>query len=163
MRQIVLDGRIGKDGAKKLKTASGKEYIRFSIANDAYIDGTNQTDWFDVTCFDPYIVDKKFEYLKQGRYAIIQGGLKSEIAIRNGKAFLNQYITANTIELPSFGKKDENNEAQVSTYTASTKSETVVTTNVPAQPKVEVAPAQQPAQAQTAPAGWDSGSDDLPF
>ena len=160
MRQIVLDGRIGKDGAKKLKTASGKEYIRFSIANDAYIDGTNQTDWFDVTCFDPFIVGKKFEFLKQGRYVIIQGGLKSEIAIRNGKAFLNQYITANTIELPSFGKKDENNEPQVSTYTGGTRSETVVTTNLPAKPAVEETPVQQAVAAQ---AGWDSTGDDLPF
>ena len=168
MRQITLDGRIGKDGAKVLKTSTGKEYVRFSLANDAYVDGTTKTDWFDVTCFDPYVVSKKSEYLKQGRYAIVQGTFKSEIAVRNGKAYLNHYITATNIELPSFGtKKDEVDEPQVSTFTGGTKSAEIAKVQeqeVKQAPVQQAAPAPQPqvSVAQAAPAGWNN-DDDLPF
>lgn len=154
MKQITLDGRIGKDGAKVLKTSAGKEYVRFSLANDSFVDGANRTEWFDITCFDPFIVSKKSEYLKQGRYAIVQGTFKSEIAIKNGKAYLNHYVTANNIELPSFGgKKDDNGDIQVSTYTGGTKSDRTV---------AEKAQETKPAVSQMAPSGW-SNDDDLPF
>lgn len=162
MKQITLDGRIGKGGAKVMKSATGKDYVRFSLANDSFVDGTTKTEWFDITCFDPYVVSKKSEYLKQGRYAIVQGTLKSEVTNKNGQIYLNHYVTAINIELPSFGKKDDN-EQQVSTYTGGTKPSVVVEEK----PKVEIpvqktAQAPQPSPIQGAPIGWDSG-DDLPF
>ena len=168
MKQITLDGRIGKDGAKVLKTSTGKEYVRFSLANDSFVDGTNKTEWFDVTSFDPYIVSKKSEFLKQGRYAIVQGTWKSEVASRNGKIYLNHYVTAVNIELPSFGgKKDDENAAQVSTFTGGTKTAGFVQGSVSEaqQPQVQkqtATPQPQPVVSQAAPAGWSS-DDDLPF
>lgn len=159
MRQITLDGRIGKGGAKVLKSNNGREYVRFSIANEAFVDGAAKTDWFDVTSFDPYIVSKKSEYLTQGRYAIVQGNLKTELVIKDGKAWLNNYITAINIELPSFGKKEENSEPQVSTYTGSTKPNQTVTAPVQ---ETAPAPQTQPVVSQPAPVGW-SNDDDLPF
>ena len=80
-----MDGRIGKDGAKVLQSANGKSYIRFSLANDSFVNGANKTEWFDVSCFDPYIVEKRAKYMTQGRYAIIQGVLNSEVISKNGK------------------------------------------------------------------------------
>ena len=169
MRQITLDGRIGKGGAKVMKSANGKDYVRFDFANDSYVDGVLKTDWFSVTCFDPFIVNKKSEYLKQGRYAIVQGTLKSEVAIKEGKAWLNHYITAINIELPSVGgKRDENNDdIQVSTFTGGTRSAEAA--KAPVQetkqaPVQQAAPAPQPQQvvSQSAPAGWNN-DDDLPF
>ena len=169
MRQITLDGRIGKGGAKVMKSATGKEYVRFDIANDAFVDGTNKTEWFSVTCFDPYIVSKKSEYLKQGRYAIVQGTLKSEVTNKQGQIYLNHYITAINVELPSFGKKEDNDEPVVSTYTGGTRSDhTVAAPAQPAAPVQQAAPAPapqpQPQQivSQAAPVGW-SNDDDLPF
>ena len=168
MRQITLDGRIGKGGAKVMKSATGKEYVRFDIANDAFVDGTNKTEWFSVTCFDPYIVSKKSEYLKKGRYVIIQGSWKSEVTNNKGTIYLNHYITANNIELPSIGTKRENsNEVQVSTFTGGTKSAEVTTTpvqEVRQTPVQQTAPVPQPQTvvSQAAPAGWNN-DDDLPF
>ena len=163
MKQITLDGRIGKGGAKVMKSATGRDYVRFSLANDSFVDGTNKTEWFDITCFDPYVVSKKSEYLKQGRYAIVQGTLKSEVTNKNGQIYLNHYVTAINIELPSFGKK-EDNETQVSTYTGGTKPNVTVEQK----PQVEIpvqrtAPVQQPSPAQGAPVGWADNGDDLPF
>ena len=165
MKQITLDGRIGKGGAKVMKSNTGKDYVRFDLANDSFVDGTNKTEWFNITCFDPYIVNKKSEYLKQGRYAIVQGTLKSEVTSKNGQIYLNHYITAINIELPSFGKKDDNDEPTVSTYTGGTRSDqTVAAQAQPAAPVQQAAPAPepQPVVSQAAPAGWNN-DDNLPF
>jgi single stranded DNA-binding protein len=167
MKQITLDGRLGGDAEVK-KTNTGKDYVRFEIANDSFVDGANKTEWFNVTCFDPFIVSKKSEFLKKGRYVIISGTWKSEVTNNKGTIYLNHYITANNIELPSFGSKKENsNEVQISTFTGGTKS--AETAKAPVQ-EVQQVPVQQPTPApqpqavaaQAAPAGWNN-DDDLPF
>ena len=169
MRQITLDGRIGTGGAKVLQTAKGKSYIRFSIANDTFVNGANKTEWFDVTCFDPFLVENKAKYMTQGRYVIVQGVPDSQVVNKEGKIYLNNYITANSIDLPSFGtKKEDSPVAQVSTFTGGTKSEEVAKPQTPQVQEAHenTAPATQPEQQQVsvsaAPAGWDTG-DDLPF
>lgn len=166
MKQITLDGRLGQD-AKLMKTNGGKEYVRFSLANDSFVDGTNKTEWFDITCFDPYVVTKKFDYLKKGRYAIISGAFKSEVQVREGKVYLNNYVTANNVELPSFGGKKDDNEVKVSTYTGGTRSDRAVqeaAAPVQSVPEAtQTAPQPQPVVSQQAPVGWSSDGDDLPF
>lgn len=168
MRQITLDGRIGKDGAKVYKTAKGKDYIRFSLANDSFVNGANKTEWFDITCFDPYIVENRLKYLTQGRYAIVQGVYNGEVTQKNGHTYLNHYVNATTIELPSFGgKRDDNVEAQVSTFTGGTKSAEVKPQPAPVQETYQAqapqqAPQPQVSVSQSAPVGWSDG-DDLPF
>lgn len=168
MRQITLDGRIGTGGAKTLKTAKGKSYIRFSLANDSFINGAPKTEWFDITCFDPFLVENKAKFMTQGRYVIVQGIPDSVVTNKDGKIYLNHYITANNIELPSFGgKREESNEAQVSTFTGGTKSAEVKSNPSPVH-EVHQAPAPQPVPqpqvsfSQPAPVGWSDG-DDLPF
>ena len=168
MKQITLDGRIGKDGAKVLKTNTGKDYVRFSLANDSFVDGTNKTEWFDITCFDPFIVSKKSEFLKQGRYAIVQGTLKSEVTSKNGHIYLNHYVTANNIELPSLGgKREETNDVGVSTFTGGTKS-SVVAKQVESAPSITTdsiaksTPEPKVMPSQSATSGWGN-DDDLPF
>ena len=171
MRQITLDGRIGTGGAKVLQTGKGKSYIRFSIANDTFVNGANKTEWFDVTCFDPFLVENKAKSMTQGRYVIVQGVPYSQVVNKEGKIYLNNYITANSIDLPSFGaKKEDSPVAQVSTFTGGTKSAEVTRPQVQAAPVQEVhqhtapvaQPAPQPVVSQAAPAGWSS-DEDLPF
>ena len=171
MRQITLDGRIGLGGATVKTTAKGKSYIRSSLANDTFINGTNKTDWFDVTCFDPYIVENKAKFLTKGRYVIVQGVLDSEVKNREGKIYLNQYVNAQNIELPSFGKRDDNDsEPKVSTYTGGTKSDQIsqkpveeVKAPVQEAPVVEEAAPVQAVVSHASPAGWANNDDDLPF
>ena len=108
--------------------------------------------------------------MTQGRYVIVQGIPDSNVTNKDGKIYLNHYVTAYNIELPSFGtKKDDVNEAQVSTFTGGTKSAEVKPQPAPVQETYQ-APAQQPVPepqpqasvSQAAPAGWADG-DDLPF
>jgi single stranded DNA-binding protein len=165
MKQITIDGRVGKD-AQVMKTQGGKSYLRFSLANDSFVNGANKTEWFDVTSFDNFMVENRTKFLTKGRYVIVNGTLNSEVTSKNGKIYLNQYVTANNIEFPSFGsKKDDSNEVQVSTYTGGTKSDQTVHEEAQPAPVVETpkaTPAPQPAPAQVAASGW-SNDDDLPF
>lgn len=155
MKQITIDGRVGKDGAKVMKTQGGKNYLRFSVANDSFVNGANKTEWFDITCFDPFVVENRVKFLTKGRYVIVTGVLNSEVTAKDGKVYLNQYVRASDIDFPSIGgKKEESNEVQVSTFTGGTKSETIV--------HEEAKPAPQPATVAAAPSGL-SADDDLPF
>lgn len=167
MKTIIIDGRIGKDGAKVMKTQGGKSYLRFSLANDSFVNGANKTEWFDVTCFDQFIVENRVKFLQKGRYVIVNGTLNSEVAVRDGKVYLNQYVNAIGIDFPSFGtKKDDGNEVSVSTYTGGTKSAEVVAeakVETPAPKPVETKqPEPQVSVAAASTAGWADG-DDLPF
>ena len=172
MKQITIDGRVGKDGAKILKTQGGKDYLRFSLANDSFVNGANKTEWFDVTCFDPFMVEKRASFLMKGRYVIVTGTLNTEVSAKDGKIYLNQYVRANDIDFPSFGSKKEETGEQISTFTGGTKSAEIVKPQPQAAPVQEVhqhtapatqpAPQPQPAVSQAAPAGW-TGDEDLPF
>lgn len=164
MKTIIIDGRIGKDGAKVLKTKNGKAYIRFSLANDSFVNGANKTEWFDITSFDDFVVEKQSKMLTQGRYVIVNGVLNSEVATNNGKVYLNQYVRCNSIEIPSLGsKKDDSNETQVSTYTGGTKSEETARPEARQESKPAEPPQPQPSVvASSMGSGW-SNDDDLPF
>lgn len=125
MKTITFDGRIGANGAEVRQTKGGRPYVRFSVANNSFSNGQEKTEWLDVTCYDSFIIENRAKYLTKGTYVIISGGLNSEINVdRNGKVWLNQYVTATTIDMPSFKKKDDDNASNeqpvVSTYTAAT-------------------------------------------
>ena len=167
MRSITIDGRIGKDGAKIFTTTTGKTGLRFSLANNIYTNGATKTEWFDVTTYDEYMVEKQAKLLPQGKYVIVQGTINTEVTVKNGKVYVNHYIKAANIDIPMLGNKKEEEEAKVSTYTGGTKSDqtvttTPVTTPTP-EPEVSTTPAPQPVAVAANNANWDNNDDDLPF
>lgn len=165
MKQIIIDGRIGKEDAKLMTAKNGKPYIRFSLANNSFVNGANKTEWFDVTSFDQYTVENRLKLLTKGRYVIVNGILNSEVSANGGKIYLNQYVRANDIEVPSFGtKKEDSTDGQISTYTGGTKSD-LTTGHVESKPEVkpEEKPAPQVSVASSSQAAGWSNDDDLPF
>ena len=127
MKQIQFDGRIGANGAEVRTTKGGKQYVRFSVANNSFANGAEKTEWYDVTSYDPYVIENRVKYLTKGTYVIISGVPNIEVNVKEGKIWLNQYVTATTIDTPSFKKKDEDGaqatvtENTVSTFTGSTQ------------------------------------------
>lgn len=131
MKNLTFDGRLGADAEVKT-TKSGKKYVKFSVANNTYSSGDTKTEWFDVSSFDPFIIEKRLNQLKKGRYVIVTGQLEVEANVdENRKLWLNQYVTANSIETPSFGgakREDAATEevpSDLSTYTGGTLSSAV--------------------------------------
>lgn len=165
MKKIALDGRIGKD-AERRRTEKGKEYIHFSVANNSYSGGKETTEWFEVSCYDPYVVENRVKYLTKGKYVIINGDINTSVTVKNGKIYLNQYITANSIDTPSFGsRKEEEDDTTVSTYTATT--ETQKETSIPRDPMPSYsgkAPSTTITNvSNTSLSDSSSPEDDLPF
>lgn len=147
MKTITFDGRIGASGAEVRTTKGGKPYVRFSVANNSFANGAEKTEWFDITSYDEYIINNRVKYLTKGTYVIITGTPNVEVNVRDGKVWLNQYVTATTIDTPSFKKKEDDGSVgssapdatpNVSTFTGGTAT-TVLT------PKPEVEPAYAPA------------------
>lgn len=180
MRNITLDGRLGKD-AEVLTAKNGRQYVRFNIANNLYTSGNERTDWFDVTCYDPFVVEKKSQYLKKGSYVIITGQIISEVRVVNGNIYMNHYVTAATIDTPRFGKRDDDsehsqsrsrtNEPSVSVYTGGTRSDRSMQESRVEEPRMTAMPTPAPATAPSyTPSEYSTdvdysngGDDDLPF
>lgn len=175
MKTITFDGRIGANGAEVRMTKGGKPYVRFSVANNSFANGVEKTEWYDITSYDQYVIENRVKYLTKGTYVIVSGTPNVEVNVdKNGKVWLNQYVTATTIDTPSFKKKEDDGAAQagdsLSTYTASTVSSTSI-------PKPEPAPAFATVEASVgAPStyppvveveatsnGMGEADDDLPF
>lgn len=175
MKTITFDGRIGASGAEVRMTKGGKPYVKFSVANNSFANGAEKTEWYDITSYDPYIIENRVKFLTKGTYVIISGTPNVEVNVdRNGKVWLNQYVTASTIDTPTFKKRDEdgaqstvNENASVSTYTGGTQSQ-YSSTSIP---KPEPAPAVATVGSVPAPSVSESAADamsveiddDLPF
>jgi single stranded DNA-binding protein len=164
MRIITFDGRLGKD-AQILTTKNGKQYMRFSVANNLYTSKEERTDWFDVTCYDEFALEKKAKFLTKGTYVIITGSIVTEVKQgQDGRSWINHYVTATAIDLPRFGKPQDNTDNEsapaVSVYTAGTPSQRVETRV----PEPEVPTMRMPEPQYYAPENsTDDYSGDLPF
>lgn len=173
---MMIDGRIGASGAEVRQTRSGKRYLKFSIANNS-MPNQEKADWYDVICYDAGIIDNLAEYLTKGTYVMVIGNFKADVNVdRNGKVWLNQTITAYSIQF--IGTKDRENsnsnsntvsEGVMSTYTGGTMS----STSIPKPPTATVeapvaAPAPEPVPVSVSVSGgYDDDDaaidDDLPF
>ena len=119
MKIITVDGRLGRDAEVKT-TNGGTKYVRFTLANTSFERGEEKTEWFDITSYDDFAIEKQAPILKKGSYILVTGTFKTDVNFENGKLYLNQRVTALSIDVPNLGKKkDKENEDEtvVSTYT----------------------------------------------
>lgn len=159
MRQIIIDGRLAKD-AVIATSQNGRQHIKFSIANTIFKGNEEKTEWFDITSFDDFVINKKSKALTKGSYVIVTGNWETEanVSAKDGKLYINQRVVATDVNIPNIGKKND---------VASTPS-------VPT-PEVRVPQVQQPsinipnveARFNSAPAPEieieHDADDDLPF
>lgn len=160
MKIIIFDGRIGAKDAEVMTTRGGKPFIRFNVANNTFVNGQEKTEWFDVTSYDPFVIESKTKYLTKGTPVQIVGSLNTEVNVKEGKVWVNQHVTADRIELNFSGKRDDEKapqetEEMVSTFTGGTRSEEFMA-NVSQTPKQTEATAKVEAQ-------FADVDDDLPF
>lgn len=159
MRQVIIDGRLGKDAV--VSSSNGKQYIKFSIANTLFKDGQEKTEWFDVTSFDDFVITKKVKALTKGSYVIVTGNWETEtnVSQKTNQLYVNHRVIASDINIPNLGKKaDEGSPVKVPTVAA--PEVTVPTINIPS---VEERLNSQSAAQEAAFMGTTGGDDDLPF
>ena len=113
MKIISFDGRVGANGTEVKMTKNGRQYARFSVANNSFINGEEKTEWFDVITYDQNFIEKRAQYLTKGSYVIINGHLKTEVNVdQSNKVWINHHVTASTIDTPRFGTKNEQQTVQ---------------------------------------------------
>lgn len=161
MKTISFDGRIGASGAEVRTTQGGKPYVRFSVANNTFVNSQEKTEWFDVTSYDPFVIEKRINVLTKGTYVIIQGQLNTEVNVKDGKVWVNQYVTASTIDVPYF-KKSENEQGVQEIKQAITPTDDGISTYTP---ETKPAPAKETkAKAtKTVAESQEEDDNDLPF
>ena len=167
MKNFSFDGRLGKD-AEVLATKGGKPYVRFSVANNSFNGGTEKTEWIDVTSYDQYVVENRVKYLTKGTYVIINGDVRFDVAIKEGKVWKNIYVTANSIDTPNFGKRDDSQDEQTAEQgqAVANGAEASQDNEQPVSTYTEQPAAQQPAPAFVASTQANvqgESDDDLPF
>lgn len=170
MKTIILDGRVGANGTEVKTTKSGKPFAKFSVANNTYVNGEEKTEWFDVISYDPTFIEKRAQYLGKGSYVIVTGNIRTEVNIdQANKVWINNYITATTIETPRLGVKSDATQTlttvatsttipttpsmTISTFTGGTKSELAEVTT----------PKQEVVAVASANAGVSCIDEELPF
>lgn len=165
MKQIVIDGRLGKDAVLGT-TQSGRQYLRFTLANSTFSKSEGEkTEWFDITTFDDFAIKYKMPALKKGSYAIVTGTWNSKTTVKDGKLYLNHYVNATDINVPNLGGKKETTGNPVGTVDGPTITIPQVPTPQVPTPTVEqrLNTAPTPAQAVAANNVVDDTDDDLPF
>jgi len=172
MKCIIIDGRVGKNGAEIKTSKGGKQYLKFSLANNSFSGGQNKTTWFDVISYEPRLINGIGPYLKKGSCVNVRGDFEVTYNVdQNNKVWINQIITAEAIEFGQSNRRDDDNSGEVSTYTGTTKQHVEeLTTNLPSSTSsAKINEDEIRAYAETMTTTTDdvnaySGeSDDLPF
>ncbi len=77
VNKVILIGNLGKDPEMKYGQTSGKAVCRFSLAvNERRGGGEEQTEWFNIVCFDR-TAEVANEYLTKGKQVYIEGRLQT--------------------------------------------------------------------------------------
>ena len=131
MKQIVIDGRLGKDAVLGT-TNTGRQYLRFSLANSSFSKNEGEkTEWFDVTTFNDFDIKYRQNVLKKGSYVIVTGTWRSETSVKDSKVWLNHYVNATDINVPNLGNKKETTVPTVEGPAVATPSVQMPTINIP--------------------------------
>jgi single-stranded DNA-binding protein len=134
MRQVIIDGRLGQDAV--VSSSNGRQFIKFSIANTIFKNGQEKTEWFDVTSFDDFIINKKVKALTKGSYVIVTGNWETEtnVSQKTNQLYVNHRVIATDVNIPNLGKKSEdvaNTSVKVNTPSVPTPEVNIPTINIP--------------------------------
>jgi single-stranded DNA-binding protein len=144
MKQIVIDGRLGKDAVLGT-TNTGRQYLRFSLANSSFSKNEGEkTEWFDVTTFSDFDIKYRQNVLKKGSYVIVTGTWRSETSVKDSKVWLNHYVNATDINVPNLGNKKETTVPTVEGLIKNIQIEPAVATPSVQMPTINVPTVQVP-------------------
>jgi single-stranded DNA-binding protein len=147
----IVDGRLGKDAEIKTNQ-QGTEYLSFTLANNSYVRGKEETKWFNILSFEPRIIalHRTHNLFVKGKAVAVTGQSDESISTKNNNIYLNRTIVANRIDLMSFGsaeKTQQNGTLQGNVNNVPQQAEPARPVPPAAVPTCEVPPVPMP-QAQ---------------
>lgn len=164
MNFLTLDGRVGKNGAEIKTSKGGKQYLKFTLANNSFSGGQNKTTWFDVVCYKPELINGIGQYLKKGSFVNVRGPMEVTHNVdQNNKVWINIIVTADLIEFPQVGGKRDDDGSDASTYTGNTQSSAIQQQISNMSNEQIAAMATQMTTPTDDVSVYSGDSDDLPF
>jgi single-strand DNA-binding protein len=97
MNSVVIVGRLTRDPEFKT-TQSGKELLKFSIANNRKSGERDETSYFDVSLWGKFAAVMK-DYLERGKQVIVQGRLVQNRWEQDGQTRSKVEIVADNLQL----------------------------------------------------------------
>lgn len=164
MRQILVDGRLGRDA--ELKTsANGRKFVSISLANNSHVKNEDKTTWYEVLCFDQNTIEKRLEYLKKGKYIFVSGRYDvTAYVAKDGSLRLNEQIVADRIDFINLGSKSNGDNNSQQQAPEATTGYVATGPNGPTNVSVSENPAPSVTYAKPeATTPTDGGDDELPF
>lgn len=100
-------GRLGKD-AELTTSSGGTQYVKFTLAENVFRNGKDETIWYEIVSYDPFVLKYQIKALKKGSLAIVMGDVDSKVNVgKNGGVYLNTSITATNIKIPYLGNGEK--------------------------------------------------------
>lgn len=92
MKKCTLVGRLGKD-ARLVDSKNGSKFVSFTMAVNSYMNGKEQTTWFDVISFN--FSEKVVPHLTKGSAVEVFGDFDTRLEIgSDGKPYLRNDVKA---------------------------------------------------------------------
>lgn len=107
LAKMSLIGTIGSDVARAT-TASGKEYVKYSLAVNQKQKGQDTVSWFNIACFAPAQVAFMAEKLGKGAKVYVEGdATNSAYEKEDGSKAYSFMVFQNSIEVLKYPKPAE--------------------------------------------------------
>ena len=86
----IVDGRLTKDAEVKV-SKEGKKFLSFSLANNEWVNGKEETIYFNVVSWDSHAIlrQESNNFYKKGKLVIINGRPNENMTVKNGNTYLN--------------------------------------------------------------------------
>lgn len=96
LQKIEIIGTVFTDAELK-QSKSGNQYVSFTVVVRETFGEEKKSTFYDVNIYRPGIAN----YVKKGRQIYVSGRLSLSAVCKDGKAYLNAYISANEIDFLS--------------------------------------------------------------
>lgn len=112
----IIAGRLGKDAVIET-TSGGTKVVRFSVVENEFKSGEETSTWYDVTSFNPFIVEKQIKALKKGSFIVAPADLNVRPSFsKNGQLFLNYDAIVSSVKIINVnsGKRNDSTDSSSS-------------------------------------------------
>ena len=130
MSLVIIAGRLGKDATVET-TSGGTKVVKFSVVENEFKNGEETSTWYDVTSFNPFIIEKQIKALKKGSFIVAPADLNVRPSFsKNGQLFLNYDAIISSVKIINVNGGKRNDSAESSSSESSSSEEENMTTGV---------------------------------
>ena len=109
MKILIVDGRLVRDAEIKVSKTTGNRFLKFTIANNTYSNGQENTTYYNVISYNEDDIARYAKFVK-GKLLVITGTPNEDYTVKEDKVYINRNIKAYNIEYGTFSYNRENTQ-----------------------------------------------------